>query len=70
MKSTKYNRMEKEQSGLLPSGYTLSGLMELLPAWGRHGLHRGNNEAETKKLLGGKLRNLVSSGIYISRIRK
>lgn len=69
MRSAILNRMEKKQSRLLPSGYPFGGLIKLQLAWGTHGLYWENNEVETKKLLGGKLCNLVLSEIYISRIR-
>lgn len=63
-------RVEKKQSWLLPSGYPSCGLIKIQPAWGTHGLYWENNEVGTKKLLGGKLCNLVLSEIYISRIRE
>lgn len=47
--------MRKKQSGLLPSSYPPGGLIKLEPAWGTHGLYWKNNEAETKKLFGGKV---------------
>lgn len=70
IKSAILNRVEKKQSGLLPSGYPFGGLIKLQLAWGTHGLYWENNDVETKKLLGEKLCNLVLSEIYISRIRE
>lgn len=70
MKSMVFNQMEERPSRLLPSGYPFRGLIKLQLPWGRHGLYWGNNEVETKKLLGEKLCNLVLSEIYISRIRE
>lgn len=62
------NNIRKDEHKLLPSGWSLGGLIKIWLPWNKLRVNKGNYDLDTKELLG-QVMQLGLSEIYIIRIR-